>query len=91
MSIKTIYESPTITDTIQFNLLTTDAEGCPLTPYKVDKVTIYFAEREFTSQNYTSYDNIIIDPNLITEFEAAKKAYCDDPTEENLKALTDMA
>jgi hypothetical protein len=90
MSIKTIYESPTITDTILFEFLTTDSEGCPLTPYKVNRVTIYFAEREFTSQNYTSYDNTLIEPRLLVEYEAAKRAVCDDPTERNLKALADV-
>jgi len=88
--IKTIYESPTITDTILFELLTTDSDGCPLTPYKVDRVTIYFAEREFTSQNYTSYDNTLIEPRLLEEYEEAKRAACDDPTEANLKALADV-
>jgi len=90
MSIKTIYQNPSITDTILFTLITTDSDGCPITPYKVDNVKIYYAEREFANSNFSEYNKEIIEERLILEYREAKEAYCNDPTEANLKALENV-
>lgn len=84
---KKITESPTITDTILFELETTDSDGCLATPYKVNKVTIYFVEREFTDTNYTEYTTENIPSELVTELAEAKEAYCNAPTDETLAAM----
>jgi len=46
---KTLSESPSITDQIKFELITTDADGNNANPYRVDKVVAYFLAREFTA------------------------------------------
>jgi len=84
---KTIYESPRITDTIEFTILITDADDCPITPYKIDYVKIYFAEKEFANTNFSEYENEIISEDLLLAYRAAKQAVCDDPTETNIRAL----
>lgn len=46
-----VNNNPKVTDTIQFTLNTTDANGAPHTPYEVNSVTIYYLERSFTTIN----------------------------------------
>ena len=48
---KKITESPKITDTVLFEFTTTDSAGAAANPYKVDKVTIYYLTRDFSSGN----------------------------------------
>lgn len=55
MAVKTIDENPTIIDTIQIDIQTTDASGNPISPYRVDQVVIYFVQRSFTSGDYKTY------------------------------------
>lgn len=55
MAIKTIYEDPSISDTIQIDIQTTDSDGNAINPYRVDQVTIYFIARDFTSGTYKTY------------------------------------
>lgn len=55
MAVKTIDENPTIIDTIQIDIQTTDAYGDPISPYRVDQVIIYFVQRSFTSGDYKTY------------------------------------
>lgn len=87
MALKKISESPTIADTILFELQTVDADGCPVTPYKVDRVTIYFVEREFTDTNYSEYTTETIPLDLQEELKEAREAYCDSPNDVTLAAL----
>jgi hypothetical protein len=55
MAVKTISENPTIVDTILIDIQTTDTDGNPITPYRVDQVVIYFVQRSFTSGEYKTY------------------------------------
>lgn len=85
MALKTISESPTITDSILFEILTPDADGCFLSdPYKVEKVVIYYIQRDFFSNNYAEYNVDLVNENLLKELEIAKSAACTSPTAENL-------
>jgi len=87
MTVKTINQSPTITDTIQFELVTTDSDGCVASPYKISTVTIYFLEQEFSGKNFTEYEQDIISSDLLSQLETAKELACASPTETNLKAV----
>jgi hypothetical protein len=80
----------TITDDIRFILKTTDSEGCLSTPYKVNRVTIYFIAREFTNQNVSEYVSEVVDPKLQKQYEEAKQLACSSPTEENLNNLNNI-
>ena len=75
------------TDQLRFILTTTDSTGCLSTPYKINKVTIYFISREFTDSTVSEYTNEIVNPSLINKYESAKKSACGDPSEENLNLL----
>lgn len=77
----------TIADELVFILTTTDSDGCLITPYSIDQVTIYFASREFSSGNYSEYTKDVIDPQLLVELEVAIQAVCADPTDENIKEV----
>ena len=85
MANLTINDNPTISDTITFTLLTPDANGCFLSnPYVVNKVTIYYVERDFTNGNLNEYDNATYDLNAIQAAAAAQALACSTPTEANL-------
>lgn len=77
----------TIADNIRFILTTTDSNDCPQTPYKVNKIVIYFISREFTDTTYSQYNNEIISNKLKNQYEQAKKTACDYPTQENIDNL----
>jgi hypothetical protein len=88
MALKRINEDPKTTDTILLEIETPDANGCfDDDPYKVDKVTIYYIERDFLGENFGEYDSIIAPDDLMQELKDAKKTFCDNPTQENLDAL----
>ncbi len=84
MALKRINESPTISDTIIFDILTPDVNGCFLSnPLSVNKITIYYITRDFGYNNYqfSQYDS---DANLLAEYEDAKATWCQNPTAANL-------
>lgn len=95
MAILTINDNPSISDTIVFNLLTPDAQGCYTSnPYKVNKVVIYFVERDFTSGNLNSYQNKTYDLNKLKAAETAEAIACATPTDANIaeaKRLREIA
>jgi len=77
MAIKTLSEKPKITDTVLFELQTTDSDGNLIDPYKVDRVIIYFLSRDFQGQNFhQDNDEVEIDENNLidtsTYFSAAE-------------------
>lgn len=85
MAIKAT-ENPTTTDKIVFDLTTFDANGCLSDPYKVDRLVIYYVERDFSSNNLNEYsDSVYIDEKLKIAEEADGVA-CANPTEENIQA-----
>lgn len=78
-------ENPTITDQVVLRFLTPDSNGCLLQmPYKVDNVTIYFVERDFSSGKTSAYDERKYDPTKLALAEAAEVLACATPTPENI-------
>lgn len=85
MAILTINDNPSITDTIVFELLTPDSNGCFLSnPYKVDKLVIYFVERDFSSGKSSTYENKTYDLEKLKAAEVAEANACANPTESNI-------
>ena len=57
MTNKRINESPTISDTLIFDILTPDANGCCLAnPYKISQIIIYYITRDFNEGNTRQFD-----------------------------------
>lgn len=91
MALKKITESPTIGDTIDFDIICHDADGCySADPYKVDKVVIYHIKRDFSSGNQTEYEAVHIDKDFQDRLLAAEKKACESPTAENIEAAHRM-
>lgn len=87
MAEKRIDENPRITDTIIFDIETPGADGCFTDdPYKVDKVTIYYIERDFLGGNWGQYDKVENRADLLTQVVEAEKIACENPTEANIIA-----
>lgn len=79
--------NPSITDTVLFTLYTPDENGCFLKmPYKVNKIIIYFVERNFSSGKTSEYTDVIYDVKKLAVAEAAEAAACVDPTSEKIAA-----
>ena len=76
-----------ISDSLRFILSTVDSNGCLKTPYKVNKILIYFISREFTDTTVSQYSREIINPSLQAAYDLAKKLACDFPTQENIDKL----
>ena len=87
MSLKTIDQSPSITDEVKFELTTTDADSCVVSPYKISTVKIYYLEKEFSGKNFTEYDRDIISQELVLQLEEAQELLCASPTDENLASV----
>lgn len=90
-------ENPKITDTVRFELLTPDASGCLTTmPYKIDNITIYFVERDFTSVKTSKYEENTYDPAKVAYANELEAIACASPTSDNIaaakkaRALADM-
>lgn len=83
MALKKINQEPKVTDTILFEIVTPDATGCYTSnPYKVDKVTIYYVERDFLGTNFGEYTRVIVDEVLEKELKELEKQFCATPTPE---------
>ena len=91
MALKRIDKNPSITDTILFDIITTDVNGCSIDPQTIDFVNIYFLERGFDSnaipQEYT-YN--IEQSNLLIQYSNLQQLYCEAPTEELQNQLTSL-
>ena len=87
--IKRITESPTITDTILFELATPDADGLlSKDPLCIEKVVIYHIERDFNRlNNNQAYEMVHYDPAVEKEVVVAKEAIQKNPTAENVEKL----
>ena len=87
----TIDQNPKVTDTVLFNILTPDANGCFFAdPYMVDSVSIYFISRDIANGNFSSTSITNSDPVLLQNLAAAKAAACLSPTEANLAAVVQI-
>ena len=85
MAELTIQDNPTISDTIVFTLNTPGVDGClTANPYKVDKLIIYYVERNFTSGKLNTYENKTYDLNKLRAAEEAEALACATPTEANI-------
>jgi len=85
MPIKRLDENPTISDDIVISIETPDAEGClSSNPYKVDRVVIYYVQRDYTGNNYSKYDKKFINEDIKTQLDAAIAKACDTPSADNL-------
>lgn len=91
MALKKINESPKPTDTILFEIPTPDATGCfTSNPYKVDRVTIYYVERDFLGVNFGEYTKVVYNEAIEEELKQAEKAYCDSPTAANAFKVNEL-
>lgn len=84
MAVVAYNKNPSITDTVRFLLETPDFNGCLNSPYKVDKVIIYFVERDFSSGNLKEYDDKTYEPSKLNAALAAEAIACVNPTEINI-------
>lgn len=86
--MKKITEFPKVTDSILFELACPGADGCfSQNPYKIDKITIYYVERDFLGVNFGEYTKTIINESLQKDLEEAEKNFCNNQTTENAYAL----
>ena len=82
-----VNDNPSITDTVVFRLFTPDESGCLLAmPYKVDRVVVYYVERNFSSGKTSAYSDKTYDAKKLAEAEIAEQKACSDPTAENIAA-----
>jgi len=79
-----------ITDQLRFEIKTTDSSGCPKTPYKINKVTIYFVSRDFTDSTVSEYANVIYDKSKKEKYENLKIEVCSNPNQDNLSKLNSV-
>jgi hypothetical protein len=79
-----------ITDQLRFEITTTDSSGCLHTPYKVNKITIYFVSRDFTDTTASEYTNVIYDKSKKEKYEKLKTEVCSNPTDDNLSKLKSL-
>lgn len=85
MAILTINDNPSISDTIVFTLNTPDAQGCfTSNPYKVNRLVIYYVERDFTSGNLNEYQNKTYDLTKLKAAEVAEATACATPNDANI-------
>lgn len=79
-------ESPSITDTILFDILTPDINGCYMAdPYKVDRVSIYYVGRSFNADNFGDYKDDFSTEKVRKTYETSLQDYCDNPTDATLQ------
>lgn len=84
MALKKINENPKTTDIISIDVETPDTDDCFVSnPYKVNKVTIYYIQRDFLGTNWGEYKNVVYHDKLQEKFLAAQKELCNSPTQEN--------
>ena len=77
----------TVADQIKFILSTTDSTGCLYTPYKINKIVIYFVSRDFVDTTMSEYTKEIYSESLKNEYDKLKLEVCNSPTEENINKL----
>lgn len=85
MATLTINDNPTISDSIVFSLETPDYQGCfSANPYKVNKLVIYYVERDFNSGNLSTYINKEYEQTNLKAAKEAEVIACTYPTEDNI-------
>jgi hypothetical protein len=91
MALVLYTENPKVTDTFLLEVTTPDENDC-LTdnPYKVDRLTVYFVERDFLGQNFGEYTKEFVDPALQAKLTAAQEALCAAPDADKLAKVTEI-
>lgn len=85
MALVKFTDNPKVTDTILLEITTPDAYGCvDGNPYKVDKLVIYYVERDFLGTNHGEYTKTVVPSDLQAKLERAQADLCADPTDDNL-------
>lgn len=78
-------DNPIVLDTILFDLPTPDASNCYVAdPYKVDRVVIYYVERDFANPNEIQYNVVTGDDPSGAAASAAEAVACSTPTDANI-------
>jgi hypothetical protein len=91
MTLKAYNNNPKITDSVVFTIETPGVDGCfDSNPYKIDKITIFFAERDFIKSNWGEYEKVNYDNVLVNQLKEAQILACDNPTEVNLFAVSQL-
>jgi hypothetical protein len=86
VALKKTSESPSIADTVLFDLPCPDASGCfPANPYKVNRVVIFFVERDFSGPGVTEFESRVANPAADAAAEHAEAVACASPTPENVR------
>ncbi len=79
------YNNPKVTDQIEFDFYTPDADGCFFAdPYAVENIKIYFVERNLNGTKDTLSLVDQFDVSKQKEYLDAQQLACDDPTETNI-------
>ena len=85
MALKTIDQSPKITDEILFQIKTTNDNGLLSDPYQIRRLVIYYLKRDFLkTSNFSVFEEKILEIDVLNKLNAAKQLSLSDPTEENI-------
>jgi len=85
LALKTIDQNPSITDTVVFDILTPDANGCfGANPYMVNNVILYYVQRDFALGNPTEYEKVAYDKTQEAAVDNAIAVACQTPTPDNI-------
>lgn len=71
MAIVTIDQNPKVTDTVQFNLTTTDAGGLAIDPYQITSATIYLLSRNHLGPTANEVDQVVAGQAYPTYYQKA--------------------
>lgn len=92
MAIVRFDENPLVTDTVLIPFETTDADNVLIDPYAVDKVIIYFLERNYSVGDINKFADINLDPtgetNIFYTSASPIKVYGTDGTQAWLSSDT---
>lgn len=80
---KKINEFPLTTDSILFEFKTYNG-NLLIDPYKVNKLEIYYVERDFSSHNFNEYTDSIYLEEKLKAATIAEEIAANDPTSENI-------
>jgi hypothetical protein len=91
MAEKKYNDNPRVTDTVVFDITTPDASGCLTTdPYKVDRLVVYYVERNFLGNNFGEYEKVKYNDTLLAQTLAAEQLACASPTPANIFAAQQL-
>jgi hypothetical protein len=89
MGFKKYTDSPTVTDTILFNLNTENDDGIDADPFSVEKVSIFYLEKK-TNNNTRKIEKKFYNTDLQKQYEEWKEITVNDPYLNNINILRDI-